>query len=122
MFTAEAGAAGILMLASPISRASTFSGAWVDVLQFEGELVILQHVGAVTGSIVGKIEDADDNSGTGAADVAGASFAIVNSGTSTIQKLVIDKNACRRWIRFTGTIVTGPVLHCASLVARRKII
>ena len=92
MFTAEAGAAGILMLASPISRASTFSGAWVDVLQFEGELVILQHVGAVTGSIVGKIEDADDNSGTGAADVAGAVVYLASDAAAFVTAEIVEVN------------------------------
>jgi hypothetical protein len=122
MMADEAGAAGIAMLASPVSRGATFSGAWTDLQQYEGELFILQAVGAVTGSIVGKIEDADDGSGTGAADVPGAAFQIVNSGTSNLQRIVVEKSAVRRWIRFTGTIVTGPVLHSCTLIARRKIV
>lgn len=122
MFTDEAGAAGIALLASPVSRAATFQGAWTDMLQYEGELVILQQCGSVTGSITGTIEDADDNSGTGAAAVSGAAFQIVNGGSSNIQKLVIDKTKVRRWVRYVGTIVTGPALNSVALIARRKFI
>lgn len=120
MMPAEAGAAGVVMLASPNSRAASFQGSWISVADYEGTLLIEQMCGSVTGSITTKIRDADDNSGTNAADVAGATFTQVSGGTSNIAKLIIDAGSVRPWIQVDCTIVTGPALHCVTLTARRK--
>lgn len=120
MMPAEAGAAGVVMLASPTSRASSFQGSWISVAEYEGVLLIEQMCGAVTGSITTKIRDADDGSGTNAADVSGAAFTIVSGGSSNIAKLVIDASAVRPYIQVDATIVTGPAVHCVTLTARRK--
>lgn len=121
MMPAEAGAAVPIMLASPVSRASSFAGAWTNVADYEGSLLIEQMCGSVTGSITTKIRDADDGSGTNAADVPGATFTTVTGGTSNIQKRVIDASSVRPWIQVDATIVTGPALHCVTLTARPKV-
>lgn len=106
----------------PASQAATFNAAaWLDVRQFEGEITIEQYVGAVTGSITGSIQDATDNSGTGAAALSGGAFTIVSSANN-IQKLVFDARATRGFIRYTGTIVTGPALVSVSVRGKQQVV
>ena len=117
----EAAAASLVLLVPPASQASTFNGAgWTDVRGFEGDLLIIQTVGAITGSITGKLQDATDGSGTSAADVSGATFTVVSAANS-ILKLVLPRVSVRGWIRYTGTIATGPALVSVMLAARPKI-
>lgn len=118
MLAGQASAASATILLNPVSAANTAAatGSWIDVRGYtEGELAILQQVGAVTGSITGKIQDADDGSGTNAADVTGATFTAVSSANN-VQKIVLKAGSARRYIRYVGTIVTGPALVGVSLL------
>lgn len=119
MIGPEGGAAEVVQLAPSTSRASTFNGSYVGVAKYEGDLVIIQDVGAVTGSITGKIQDADDGSGTNVADVVGATFTVVSSANNT-QKITIPAGSVRPFIRYVGTIVTGPALCSATLLSKPK--
>lgn len=121
MLNCEGQAAEPQILLNPASAANTAAatGAWLDVRKYEGDLVITQQIGAVTGSIDGKIQDATDGSGTGSADVTGAVFAQVTSANN-VQRITIPAGAVRGWIRYVGTIVTGPALTAVSLLSRPK--
>jgi len=103
-------------LLPPASCANTAAatGSWIDVSQFTGDVVVTQHIGAVTGSIAGKIQHADDNSGTNVADVTGGGFATVSS-SNAIEKLVLRRQGLKPYVRYLGTITTGPVLAAANL-------
>jgi hypothetical protein len=118
MMASQGSAASLTILLNPVSAANTAAatGAWVDVKAYQqGEVVVLQHIGAVTGSIAGKIQDADDNSGTNVADVSGATFSSV-SAANNLQKLVMKAGSTRRWIRYLGTVTTGPALTQVALM------
>lgn len=121
MLNNEAGAATPNILLNPASCANTAAatGGWVDVRQFEGDLLVIQQIGAITGSIDGKLQDATDGSGTGAADVTGATFTQVTSANS-VQKISVPAGSVRGWVRYVGTIVTGPALVAASVSSRPK--
>lgn len=121
MLNHEGDAASPQILLNPASCANTAAatGAWIDVRHKAGQLVITQQIGAVTGTIDGKIQDATDGSGTGVADVAGATFTQVGTANN-VQKITIPATATRGWIRYLGTIVTGPALVGVSLLARPK--
>lgn len=123
MLNNEAQAATPVRVIDPVSAANTAAATsgWIDVRQYEGDLAILQAVGAVTGSIAGRIQDATDGSGTGAADVTGATFTTV-SAANNAQEIAVSANAVRGWIRYIGTVVTGPALVSVSLLARPKIV
>jgi hypothetical protein len=97
-------------LANAASQASTVTGAALNIaaMDWEGLFEVTQNVGAITGSITGKIQDSADGS-TGWADVTDATFAAVSAANNT-QRLVIDAKATRGFIRYVGTIVTGPAL------------
>jgi len=76
-------------------------------------------VGAVTGSITGKIQDSPDGS-TGWADLTGAAFTAVSSSNNT-QTLAINGNETRGYIRYVGTIATGPALVAVTLAGVPKV-
>ena len=102
-------AVALLPPASCANTAAATSSSWIAVAKYIGNLAFVQNVGVVTGgSITGKIQHADDNSGTNAADVAGAAFtAATDVG---IQKIVVEANKLKPYVKYVGTIVTGPVV------------
>jgi hypothetical protein len=86
------------------------TSAWTDIREFDGEVLVVQNVGAITGTITGGLEDADDGSGTNSAPLVpddGNQFNAVST-PDNIQKEVFEANKARRWVRYVGTIVTGP--------------
>ena len=121
MLNREGSASTSVFVLNPASAANTAAATsgWIDVRNFEGEIAIIQQVGAVTGSITGALEDATDGSGTGSAALTGASFTLVNAANN-IQKITIPAGRARGWIRYVGTIVTGPAIVGVSLTARNK--
>lgn len=123
MLNNEAQAATPMRLLDPVNAANTAAatGGWIDVRQFEGDIAVTQQVGALTGSIAGAIQDATDGSGTGAANVAGATFTSV-SAANNIQEIAVSASAVRGWIRYVGTVTTGPALVAVSALARPKIV
>jgi len=123
MLNNEGQAASAVKMVNTVSAANTAAATsgYIDARDYEGDIVILQYIGAVTGSITGKIQDATDNSGTGVADLAGATFTAVSSAND-LQKITIPAGSHRGWIRYVGTIVTGPALTAVCLLARPKIV
>lgn len=97
-------------LSNAASQASTVTGSALNIaaLDWEGLFEVTQNVGAVTGSIAGKIQDSADGS-TGWADLPDGAFAAASSANNT-QRLVIDAQSTRGYIRYVGTIVTGPAV------------
>lgn len=123
MLNNEGQASSITKLIDPASCANTAAATsgWVDVRFFEGDLVFTQQIGAVTGSIVGRIQDATDSSGTGAANITGAEFTSVSSANN-VQKITVPSHSVRGWVRYVGTITTGPALVAAAVMARPKVV
>lgn len=107
-------------MAVPASKADTAAATTTgfDTQLYEGDLVIVQDVGAVTGSITGAIEDSANNSSWAAASPALAFTAV--SSANNIQTLKVDKRAVRRYIRYVGTIVTGPALLSVTVHGMKK--
>lgn len=99
----------ILGDAVPIARTATFTSTGFDTQDYEGNLGILQVVGAAAGTsttLDGTIETSADNSSFAA--ISGAAFATVtDAGDNQVQKLIIDLNGCKRYIRYVGTIGGG---------------
>lgn len=110
------------VILAPIDCADTAAATsgWIDVRTYEGDIAIIQSTGVVTaGTIVGKVQEATDGSGTGAADITGAVFTSVGTSTDNdVQKLVIRNTA--GYIRCVGTIGTGPALVGYSMLARKE--
>jgi hypothetical protein len=78
-------------------------------------------LGAVTGTIAGKLQSASDANGTSAADITGATFG-TNTANST-SKLVIDpKTVTGGFLGYVGTIATGPSLVSVVASGKKKIV
>lgn len=122
----EGQAAEVVQMLVPGAKAATVNAtsAWIDVRKYEGDLVILSQVGTVTGgTITPTIEDATDGSGTGAATITpneGAFTAVTTANDPLTEKRTINASAVRGWIRYVGTIATGPADASVVLLSRPK--
>lgn len=122
MLNSQASAATMTSLLDAVSAANTAaatsgSGKWLDVRPYDGEIMVVLQLGAVTGTIAGKLQSATDANGTGAADITGATFGTTGANSTT--KIVVDPRAVTGgFLGFVGTIVTGPSL--VSVVAGGK--
>lgn len=102
------------------AAATSGNGKWLDVRAYEGDIIVVQQIGAVTGSITGKLQSATDANGTGAADITGATYTAVSSANNT-QSIVVDlKKVAGGFIGYVGTIVTGPALTSITVVGQKK--
>lgn len=90
------------------------NGGYVDISAAEGEVVVTIPVGAVTGSVVVKVQDADDTGGTGVADLAGVTTGSYNTANSCT-KLSFPASSARKAIRVVATVTTGPIVMGASV-------
>lgn len=108
-----------LNLAPAASQASTFTGAAVDLIEYDYPIVIEQNHGVSTGTLDGKIQDSADGS-TGWADVPGAAFA-QSTTTADVQRMMLNAGNIRRYIRYVGTIVTGPQVFSVTAIGVKKI-
>ena len=122
MLNGEGQAATPRLLLSPVSAANTAAATsgWIDVRDAEGDIVFTNQVGALTGTITWTIETATDGSGTGAAAIVPVEGAYAAGAANQIQKRCVSANAVLGWVRCVGTIVTGPALVSASILARPK--
>jgi hypothetical protein len=116
----EAQAATIVNAINPASIAAGASnGPWLPVSAYEGDVLFDISLGAVTGSVVVKLQDATDGSGTGSADITGYTTASLSTANSTA-KLLLPHNRPRSHVRVVATVTTGPVVMGVTLVARTK--
>jgi len=123
-FYDAADASTVSTLLAAISAANTAaatsgSGAWMDTQPVDGKIIVIMSLGALTGSLAGKMQVADDANGTNAVDVSGATFA--TGVANTAQRLVVYADGlAKRYLGFVGTIVTGPVLIGVAAIACPK--
>ena len=122
MLNNEGQAATTKKLLDPVSAANTAAATsgWTDVRDAEGDLVFVNHVGALTGSITWTIEHASDSGGTGAAAITPNEGAYSAGAANQVQKRTVNASAVAGWVRCVGTIVTGPALVAASVSYRPK--
>lgn len=107
--------------ATNTSAATSGSGMWLDVRRYDGEIMVVLELGAVTGTISGKLQSATDANGTGADDITGATFGTTTANSTT--KIVIDpKKVVGGFLGFVGTIVTGPSLVSVTASGKLKIV
>ena len=121
--------ATVVSLLTAGSKAATANatGTGVLVAEYEGDLMITQVVGAITGTLDGKLQACSASDGTGAADITGATFTQVTTSNDdpNVQKIWIEAGsmpADKPYLRYVGTIVTGPAVVGVTLHARPKYI
>lgn len=111
-----------LLNAKNAANTAEATGGWVDVRGYEGQILIIQNVGALTGTIVGSFEDAEAANGLNNAPLLpdeGNNFASV-SAANNIQKKTIDARKPRGWLRYIGTIGTGPAVVGVTIAGHPK--
>ena len=113
-----ASGATVVHLSASASQASTVTGAAVDLSGYDASVAIVQSHGTGTGTLDGKIQDSADGS-TGWADVSGAVFT-QSTTTADIKALALNPTSVKRYIRYVGTIVTGPQNVAVALVGIKK--
>jgi hypothetical protein len=87
------------------TAAATSSG--IDLLGYEGLVEFLIVTGAVTGSTAPKLQDSADNSSF--ADITGATATAISTADQ-VRSIKVDVRNVRRYIKFVGTVTTGPIL------------
>jgi hypothetical protein len=127
MLFSQASAATATSLIDAVSAAATANatsgaGKWLDVRIYDGEFLVTQQIGAVTGSITGKLQSASDVNGTGAADITGAAFTIVSAANNTQTFALDPKKVVGGFLGYVGTIVTGPALVSVTAAAKKKVV
>lgn len=119
--------AGVVGVIDPDAyAASTVTTGWIDMQDFFGLLFILL-IGdiATNGTIDAKIEQATDDSGTGAKDVSGSSITQLTQAGSDSNKQVainlmqsdLDRNNDFRFVRLSATLATAGADFGAVAVA-----
>lgn len=102
------------------TTAASSSTTYVDVRDYEGDIMFTFNPGAITGSCTPDIQDATDSTGTGTASIAANEGAYTALAANTVRKYTINANATRGYIRVINTVVTGPVLIGVTMHARPK--
>jgi len=105
--------------AANTAAATTPSASWLDLSVYIGDVAVIMNPGALTGSLVGKLQVGDDNTGANAVDIAGAVFATAVAGTAQMISLNSDGTA-KRYLGFVGTIVTGPAVVSVTVIGHKK--
>lgn len=121
LFNFAGGSTGVNVLAA-VSAANTAAAtsSAVDLIDYEGPVLVVQNHGTGTGTLDGKIQDSADGS-TDWQDVSGLTFTQVTT-TANTQKIAFNAKSVRRYVRYVGTIVTGPHLIGVTLVGHKKLV
>ena len=115
-FPGNATTVTLLAAASAINTAAA-TGTGVDLRDYEGLCLVIQNHGTSTGTLDGKLQDSDDNSTF--ADVAGLAFA-QSTTTADTKALSFQAKGVRRYVRYLGTVGTGPQVVGVTLSAQKK--
>lgn len=115
---AQGATALVLLGAKSAADTAAATGTAVDISALEGPIIVSQNVGAVTGSIAGKLQTGDQANGSDAADITGATFGTVSqAGVATT---VIDANQCKKYLRYLGAVTTGPAVVGVVAIGKAK--
>jgi hypothetical protein len=99
----------VTMLPAASRSAGAANGSYVDLSAYIGDAVFICDIGAVTGNVVIKVEDATSGAGAGLADVTGAVSGTITTADTAV-KFVLPVDKLRQFVRVTATVTTGPVL------------
>jgi len=105
------------------SVTSTATSSAIDLLEFDGDVILVLNCAAGTGSsptLNIKVQDSDASGGT-YTDLSGAAFTEVTTSAS-LQTLAVNKDECNRFIKIVQTVAgSSPVfVYGVSLIAAKK--
>lgn len=106
----------------PAARTADFDGTAFDTLDYEGDILVLQEVNAVTGttpSLAGLIKHSDTSGGAYTA-VSGATFTAVTAANNRQAKSV-RIGETKRFIKWCGVVTgTSPSLTAGAAFLGKK--
>lgn len=104
--------------AAATANASTTTG--LDVTDYEGYLIVTQNVGILDGgTIVGSVITSDA-SNLSSPTTVGTFTSVSTSTDPAAQSISVNLNACKQYIGYVGTIVTGGALVGCTAVGKKK--
>ena len=107
----------VLPSVSAADTAAATSG-WIDCRQYIGTILFDVHSGAITGSFVGKLQSASDSGGTGAADITGATHTAISTANQV--KTISVAATTAPYMKYIGTVTTGPVVLSVTMRGRKQ--
>lgn len=115
MINPSAKSATQVELLPPVSAANTAlgTGGWVDCRTAVGDIMVIQAIGACAGTVLGTFETSPYANGASNVAVVPAGGALVAATANTanqIQKTFIDSSQNLGWLKYIGTVTTGPIL------------
>ena len=112
-----AGRVEVLDLAPNDVVASTATKTGVDLLSYEGSMICVLDAEAGGSGITYavKLQDSDDDSTYG--DLSGAAFTTTTANTALVEKLVVDIDNCKRYVRAVITVAGGSGTGAVSVKA-----
>jgi len=124
MLPGEAQAMKEVILKEARSAANTAdaTGVFTAIPVGEGTIVVIQQTGAITGTLAGTIETAEAANGLNNLALTpddGSVFTSV-SGANNVQKKVFNARQNRGYMKYIGTVGTGPVLLAVTALYRPK--
>jgi hypothetical protein len=128
MLLAQASATTLTSLLDAVSATNTAtatsgSGKWLDIRPYDGEILVVQQCGVLTGtSLNGKMQSATDANGSSAADITGATFTSVTASNNT-QTLVVDpKKVPGGFLGYVGTFVGTTILVSVMAGGKKHVV
>ena len=106
-----------LLAAVSAANTAAATGLGVDLKDYEGPMVVVQNHGVSTGTLDGKIQDSADNSAF--ADVAGLTFT-QSTTTADVKSLTLQSKQVRRYVKYVGTVGTGPQVVGVTITGVKK--
>lgn len=93
----------------------------VDVSTYDGDLIFIQSVGALSaGTCSSKVQTSTASGGT-YTDVTGATWSNFTTASATsAAAVVVPQNACNAWVRVLADASTGTVTPDIVLIGRKK--
>jgi hypothetical protein len=108
--------------AANTAAATSGAGKWLDVRPYDGEILVTQNIGVITGggNTVGKLQSATDANGSGAADIAGATFTQVSAAGNSQSISVDPKKVVGGFLGYVGTITTSSATLICVMAGGKK--
>lgn len=104
--------------AAATANASTVTG--IDVLDYEGFLIVTQNVGLLDGGSITGTVITSASSDLSDPTTVGTFTAVTTANDPAAQSISVELNKCQRYIGYVGTIVTGGALVGCTAVGKKK--
>ena len=104
------------------ARTANLTGSWIDLLDYEGQVMVLLAGTRSTGDLASALEHSDDGvTGAGAVDAnAFSGLAAVTAGTTFLLQASLNISATKRFVRYVGTATNTPSHNYGLLIVGQK--